>query len=112
MVPHSGAARSRLIEVLATLVEKYESRERPNPQLSPAETLAHLLEAGNVQCASLARETGIPAATLSNVLAGRRGVSKENAIRLGRYFGLSPMMFLMEVRSAKRTTDSRRDRKS
>jgi plasmid maintenance system antidote protein VapI len=47
----------------------------------------------------LSRETGIPAATLSNVLAHRRGISKKNAIRLGKYFGLSPIAFLMETKS-------------
>jgi HTH-type transcriptional regulator/antitoxin HigA len=99
MVPNPGAARSRLIEVLATLIEKYESREHPTPRVSPAEMLAHLLEANGIQCATLSRETGIPAATLSNVLAHRRGISKKNAIRLGKYFGLSPIAFLTETKS-------------
>lgn len=94
MVPHPDAAHSSLIEVFSTLIENYESREFPTPQVAPAELLAHLLESKNVKPADVAKGTGIPAATLSNVLAHRRGISKENAVKLGGYFGLSPVLFL------------------
>ena len=97
MVPHPDAAHSLLIEVLATLIEKYESREYPTPQVAPPEMLAHLLKSKGVKPADLAKRTGIPPATLSNVLAHRRGISKVNAIKLAGYFGLSPMVFLMKA---------------
>lgn len=35
MVPKPGAARGRLIEVLSTLIENYESRECPAPRCLP-----------------------------------------------------------------------------
>lgn len=94
MVPRPNAARSLLIEVLATLIEKYESREYPTPEFAPAEMLSKLLAMKDVKPADVAKATGIPLATLSNVLAGRRGISKQNAFRLGEYFGLSPIVFL------------------
>ena len=94
MVPHPGVARSRLIEVLSTLIEKFESREQPMPQVSPAKMLAHLLEANGIRSADVAKATGIPAATLSSVLAERRGVSKTNAMKLAKFFGVSPLDFL------------------
>lgn len=94
MVPRPNAARSMLIEVLATLIEKYESREYPTPEVAPAEMLARLLATKGVRPADVARKTGIPTATLSNVLAHRRGISKQNAFKLGEYFGLSPIVFL------------------
>ena len=94
MVPRPNAARSLLIEVLATLIEKYESREYPTPEVAPADMLAKLLKTKGVKPADVARKTGIPTATLSNVLARRRGISKQNAIKLGEYFGLSPIVFL------------------
>lgn len=101
MVPHPDAAHSLLIEVFATLIENYESREYPTPQISPPEVLAHLLKSMDIKPAELAKATGIPAATLSNVLANRRGISKENAIKLSRYFGLSPVLFLAATESAR-----------
>lgn len=94
MVPRPNAARSQLIEVLATLIEKYESREYPTPEAAPAEMLAKLLATKSVKPADVARMTGIPTATLSNVLAGRRGISKRNAFKLGEYFGVSAIVFL------------------
>jgi HTH-type transcriptional regulator/antitoxin HigA len=94
MVPHPNAARSLLIEVLATLIEKYESRQYPTPEVAPAPMLRKLLATKGVKPAEVAKKTGIPTATLSNVLAGRRGISKQNAFKLGEYFGLSPIVFL------------------
>lgn len=94
MVPHPSAARSMLIEVLSTLIERYESRQFPTPEVAPSAMLAKLLKTKGVTSAEVAKKTGIPTATISNVLANRRGISKQNAIRLGEYFGLSPIVFL------------------
>jgi HTH-type transcriptional regulator/antitoxin HigA len=94
MAPRPNAARSLLIEVLATLIEKYESRDYPTPEVDPVEMLEKLLKTKGVKPADVARKTGIPTATLSNVLAHRRGISKQNACKLGEYFGLSPIVFL------------------
>ena len=102
MVPRADEAHGRLIELLATLVEQYESRQLPNPQLAPAQMLAHLLESKQVKPAQVAKATGIPPATISNVLAGRRGVSKANARKLADFFGVSPLV-LLEVSAARRT---------
>ena len=94
MVPHPGAARSLLIEVLSTLIEKYEYRESPTPRVPSSAMLAHLLEVNSLKCAELAKKTGISSATLSNVLARRRGISKRNDLTLAMFFGVSPIVFL------------------
>jgi len=94
MVPHPSAARSQLIEVLATLIERYESRDYPTPERAPADVLKNLLDAKGVTPAGVAKATGIPPATISNVLARRRGISKANALVLGKYFGVSATVFL------------------
>ena len=94
MVPHPSAARSQLIEVLATLIERYESRDYPTPERDPADVLKNLLDAKGVTPAGVAKATGIPPATISNVLARRRGISKASAVVLGKYFGVSATVFL------------------
>jgi HTH-type transcriptional regulator/antitoxin HigA len=94
MEPRPSEARSRLLEVLSTLIECYESREHATPTRSPSQMLAHLLSARGVKSAEVARETGLPPATLSSVLADRRGVSKINARKLAGYFKVSPLLFL------------------
>jgi antitoxin component HigA of HigAB toxin-antitoxin module len=94
MVPRPTAARSQFIEVLATLIERYESRDYPTPQCDSADVLRNLLDAKGVSPAGVAKATGIPPATISNVLARRRGISKTNAVILGKYFGVSATLFL------------------
>jgi antitoxin component HigA of HigAB toxin-antitoxin module len=95
MVPRPTAARSQFIEVLATLIERYESRDYPLPECDSADVLRNLLDAKRVSPAVVAKATGIPPATVSNVLARRRGISKANAVMLGKYFGVSATVFLV-----------------
>jgi HTH-type transcriptional regulator/antitoxin HigA len=103
MASHPGAAQSLLIEVLSTLIEKYESREYPTPQVSSSKMLAHLLEVKGITNTELAKQTGIPTTTLSNVLAGRRGISKDNVLKLAKYFRVSPTLFLMKPETVSRS---------
>jgi HTH-type transcriptional regulator/antitoxin HigA len=87
-------AESQLMELLATLVEEYESDEYPTPKVSQADLLAHLIDAKGVSQAEVARETGIPSSVITNVLKGRRGISQANILRLVRYFHVSPSAFM------------------
>ncbi len=93
-------AESELLEVLATLVEQYESVEYPTPTSSPKRMLAHLIEARNASQADLARATGIPRSTISAILAGRRQISKTNVNTLAAYFGVSPIVFMPPTHTA------------
>jgi HTH-type transcriptional regulator / antitoxin HigA len=87
-------AESELLELLATLVEEYESHEHPTPKASQADLLAHLIDAKGVSQAEVARETGLAASVITNVLKGRRGISQANIVRLARYFHVSPAAFM------------------
>ncbi len=69
--------------------------------------LDHLLEARGIKCADLTKATGIGQATLSSVLAGRRGLSKANILKLAGYFRVSPVVFLDGAGSARRKKGSR-----
>ena len=43
---------------------------------------------------ALAKELGIGAARLNEIVLGRRGVSADTALRLARYFGTTPEFWL------------------
>jgi addiction module HigA family antidote len=43
---------------------------------------------------ALAKELGIGAARLNEIVLGRRGVSADTALRLARYFGTTPELWL------------------
>jgi HTH-type transcriptional regulator/antitoxin HigA len=93
MTARPSRAESELIEVLATLIEQYESRRYPTPRVAPRKVLEHLMESRGVSRAALARATGIPRSTVTNVLSGRRELSKANIRGLATYFRVSPLAF-------------------
>lgn len=43
---------------------------------------------------ALAKELGIGAARLSQIVRGRRGVTADTALRLARYFGTTPELWI------------------
>jgi HTH-type transcriptional regulator / antitoxin HigA len=94
MKAHPDRETSQLIELLSTLIEQYEAREFPTPRNSPAEMLAHYLENRRLTRAALARATGIPPSVITNVLNGRRAISKSTATRLAKFFCVSVGHFI------------------
>jgi HTH-type transcriptional regulator / antitoxin HigA len=97
MEPHPSRERGMMIDVLATLVQNYETMHGPVPRkLTPAERLRELLEARDVSQADVSRATEVPRTVLSSVLAERRGISKRNAIRLAQFFRVPVSEFIDE----------------
>ena len=94
MQPRPPKAEAQLLELLSTLVMDYESRTYPDPDVSPGEMLAHLIEARGVTRAETARATGIPRGTITSAISGNRGISKANAVALAAYFHVSAAVFL------------------
>jgi HTH-type transcriptional regulator/antitoxin HigA len=95
--PRLSRAENELLDVLVALVEQYESSDYPTPANPPDRMLAHLIESKDVSQADVAAATGIPRSTLSAVLTKRRGISKNSALKLAAYFGVSPSVFLTPV---------------
>jgi HTH-type transcriptional regulator / antitoxin HigA len=82
------------LDVLGDLVEKYEAEQHPMPPLPDAEMLRHLIEARETTQARVAAETGIAESTLSEILAGKRGLNRKHIEALTRHFKVSPAVFL------------------
>jgi addiction module HigA family antidote len=59
----------------------------PLPPVHPGRTLAAELAARGLSAHALALKLRVPANRLSDILRGRRAISAETALRLGRYFG-------------------------
>ena len=58
---------------------------------------------------ALAREIAVPPNRISQIVNGKRALSADTALRLGKYFGVSPEIWLdlqseYELRLARRTT--------
>ena len=43
---------------------------------------------------ALAKELGVPTNRITAILGGRRGITADTALRLSRYFGTSPQLWL------------------
>jgi addiction module HigA family antidote len=62
--------------------------------IHPGEFLADELDASSLSAAALARLIDVPANRVSQILAGKRAVTADTALRLGRYFGTSPDLWM------------------
>ena len=84
------------LDVLSDLVERYESEHHPIAPVSDAEMLRHLIEAKGVSQVEVAREAGIAESTISEVLAGKRPLTRAHIGKLCRYFHVGPGVFSFE----------------
>ncbi|MCL4539825.1 MAG: HigA family addiction module antitoxin [Bacteroidetes bacterium] len=61
----------------------------------PGEILfEEFLKPMNLSQHQLATEVGVPARRINEIVLGKRGISADTALRLGRYFGNSPQFWL------------------
>jgi HTH-type transcriptional regulator/antitoxin HigA len=56
--------------------------------------LRHLIEAHDITQARVSEETGIAESTISAILSGKRGLSRNHVVALARYFKVSPAVFI------------------
>ena len=81
------------LPVLTDIVAKYEAQEHPMPSVSDAEMLRHIIEAKGVAQLNLAAATGIANSTISEILAGKHGLTRQHIGVLCRYFHVNPTAF-------------------
>ena len=81
---------------LAALVERYEDENEPalHGPHAPAEMLRFLMEARGLSQIEVILGSGVPASTLSEVLSGRREMSRGVMRKLGEYFRVEPGLFV------------------
>ncbi|MEX0611679.1 MAG: helix-turn-helix transcriptional regulator [Pirellulales bacterium] len=92
--PHLTKAEGKLLDLLAKLIDDYEETIYPTPEVSPSRMLKHLIETKCTTQAELARQTGVPRSTISEILKGKRAISVENTFRLAEFFHVEPSLFL------------------
>lgn len=64
-----------------------------NP-IHPGEILADELAELGISAAELARQINVPANRISQILSGKRSVTADTALRLGKWFGTGPKIWL------------------
>lgn len=84
----------QLYDLLIVLIEKFEQENYPLQNLStPHSRLLHLLESNNLRQADLL-DVFASSGITSEVINGKREISKGQARKLGKRFGVSPALFL------------------
>jgi addiction module HigA family antidote len=62
--------------------------------IHPGRTLAAELKAREISAHALALSLRVPANRISEIVAGKRGVTAETALRLARYFGMGAAFWM------------------
>jgi len=62
--------------------------------IHPGEILADELAELKMSASELAREIKVPANRITQILAGKRSITAETALRLGKWFGTGPHIWL------------------
>jgi HTH-type transcriptional regulator/antitoxin HigA len=85
----------QILELLITLVEKFEAEHYPlNNFSTPLSRLTFLMEENQLRQADLIEVFGAKGIA-SQVLSGKRQISKSHALKLGEIFNLNPALFLV-----------------
>jgi len=82
-----------LLDLLVILVEKFEEEHYQHKGSTPQSILLHLMEEHNMNQSELAELVGSKGAT-SEILSGKRGISKRLAKKLAEFFHVSPELFI------------------
>ncbi len=88
-------ALAGLLDLVGDIVSKYENEHYAIAAADPKDSLRFLIEARGLTQADL---SGLVAqSNLSAILAGKRKISATFAGKLGKFFGVSPALFVPRV---------------
>lgn len=82
-----------LAEVLTLLIEDYEEKHHPLPRVSPNDSLNALMQERGLRHKDIWPILGNKGAT-TEILSGRRSISKAHALRLAEFFHVTVDLFI------------------
>jgi HTH-type transcriptional regulator / antitoxin HigA len=90
--PQMTEEEGRLLEMLSMLIEEYEDRVHPLPETEPHKMLNYLLRERDLKASDL--WTVLPKSRVSEILSGKRSISKSQAKSLAGFFHVPAEVFL------------------
>ena len=90
--PEIAEEEGRLLEMLGMLIEEYEDRVHPLPKTEPHKMLNHLLREKQLKPSDL--WAVLPKSRVSEILNGKRGISKAQAKQLAELLHVPVDLFL------------------
>jgi HTH-type transcriptional regulator / antitoxin HigA len=86
-------AEIKFLKLVVVLIEDYENEHYPMDDVAPHELLQHLMESNGTRQADLVGLIG-SRGVVSEVVNGKRAISKAQAKVLGEFFSVSPGLFI------------------
>jgi HTH-type transcriptional regulator / antitoxin HigA len=83
----------KLYDLLVALIDTYEEQQFPMPDSLPHEILQHLMECSGTRQVDLVGVLG-SSGVVSEIVNGKRAISKAQAKALGDRFKVSPSLFI------------------
>ena len=83
----------KLLELLSVLIEEYEDKHYPIPDAAPTEILKFLMEENDLKQSNLLHIFG-SSGIASEVVNGKRSISKSQAKKLAEFFNVSVELFI------------------
>ena len=74
------------LDALSKLVAAYEDEHHAIEPASDADMLRHLMEAKGITQAQLSRDTAVPKSTISEILAGKKHLSRQMIRKFAEFF--------------------------
>lgn len=71
-----------------------DKKSKPIPLTPPGEHLFELMEDWNLTQYRLAKELGVQQTRVMEIIKGRRAITADTALRLGRLFGMTPEFWM------------------
>ncbi|GFE71781.1 type II toxin-antitoxin system HigA family antitoxin [Chroococcus sp. FPU101] len=82
-----------LLKLIATLIKEFDAKQDKPEQATPHEVLLHLMEENQVKQIDLVGKIGSKG-VVSEIVHGKRSISKSQAKALGEFFHVSPAVFI------------------
>ena len=82
-----------ILELLVTLIEKFEDENYPIPEGTPHSMLLHLMESNDIKQENLVGVIG-SRGVVSEVVNGKRSISKAQAKALANFFSVDVGLFI------------------
>ncbi len=86
MLMRSNSGRKKIYRLLVTLIEIYESQQYSIAASSLVEVLQHIMEYSGLKQSDLAEIMGASSDVTSDIVNGKRTISKNQAKALGQKF--------------------------
>lgn len=83
-----------LNKLVVKLIEDYETVNYQMGESAPHEILQHILESSGLKQSDLVEITGSSSGVVSEIVNGKRAISKAQAKALGEYFKVSADLFI------------------